>query len=127
MAWVEGVSLPLVNGSDLVTGVLLELMDVNPDMPRFLPWPGAFDINTGERERVLALFSSDESDPNPSFSSDIGAGDFRLCFAADLVTGAKYESRPLSAASDTVGEGDMTFGVGGIGYGKDMARFLSFR
>ena len=56
-----------------------------------------------------------ESEPDPSFSSVMGAGDLLRCaFAAERVTGAKYESC-LSDASDGVGEGEMTRGVDGIG------------
>jgi hypothetical protein len=50
------------------------------------------DCNIGLLERALALLSKLESDPEPSFSSDMdsGWGDFVLCFfAAERVTGAK--------------------------------------
>jgi len=40
--------------------------------------------------------------------------------AADRVAGAKYPS-VLSETSDKVGDGDITRGMPGIGYGSDIA------
>ena len=72
-------------------------------------------VRTGDLERVRARFSRLESEPDPSFSSDIGAGDLCLCcLAAERVMGAKYESC-LSETSEGVGEGEMTRGVDGMG------------
>jgi hypothetical protein len=74
-------------------------------------------VRTGDLERARARFSTLESEPEPSFSSVIGGGDLFLWdFAAERVTGAKYESC-LSETSEGVGEGEMTRGVEGIGYG----------
>ena len=77
-------------------------------------------VRTGDLERVRALLSRLESEPDPSFSSDIGAGDLCLCcFAAERVVGAKYES-DRSDTSEGVGEGEMTRGVEGTGYDSPM-------
>lgn len=89
-------------------------------MRRFLLLAGVGEVKTGERDRVRARLSREESElePEPSFSSDIGWGDFRLGdFAADLVVGGKYVSLLGSEASEGVGDGDITLGVSGIGYG----------
>jgi uncharacterized membrane-anchored protein len=84
--------LPFINDSAFVACVFAELAEVRPDTRRFLLWAGPAEASTGERDRVRARFSREESElePEPSFSSDIGSGDlWCCCFAADLVIGAK--------------------------------------
>lgn len=80
--------VPLVKGSDFVTGAFV---DVRPLIRLFLLdlGPGG---STGLLLRVLARLPKEESDPEslPSFSSRIGSGvDTLLFLAADLVTGPK--------------------------------------
>lgn len=81
-----------MRGSDLVTGFFPELAGVKPDIRRFVLWPGPAEAKAGERERVLARLSREESElePEPSLSSNIGSGDLPCCcFVVDLVIGAK--------------------------------------
>lgn len=79
----------------------------------------------GERDLARARFSTLESEPEPSCSlsswMDSGWGDFDDCLlATDRVTGAKYPSCCLSDASEGVGDGEITLGVPGMGYGYDI-------
>ncbi len=82
---------PLVSGADFET----LLLGVRPLIRRCLevemaPLGWLFVVKTGDLDRVRARFSRLESEPEPSFSSDIGAGDLCLCcFAAERVVGAK--------------------------------------
>lgn len=109
-----------MSGFDSMTGVrplILLLFVTEPFVISPATKRGLLDL-------VRARLSRLESDPEPSFSSVIGSGrgDSCLCFfAADLVTGAKYPSWCFSETSEGVGDGEITFGVEGIGYGKDIA------
>lgn len=85
----SGGTFPLEMGSDFLTG----FFGVSPLIRRrgrtVVPftWLG---VGTGSLDLLRARFSKDESEPDPSFSSAIGAGDLCLCcFVADRVTGAK--------------------------------------
>lgn len=81
--------LPFVMGWEVVTGVF----GVRPLIRRrgrtAVPFTW-LSVDTESRERLRARFSSDESEPEPSFSSAIDSGDLCLCcLAAERVTGAK--------------------------------------
>lgn len=68
--------------------LLPEVVGVKPLMRRRPLAPDAASM--GLLERVRALFSTESSEPEPSFSSDIGSGELiRFCFAAERVMGAK--------------------------------------
>jgi hypothetical protein len=70
-----------MRGSDFVTAFFpalpLPLTGVRPDMRRFLECAEPTEASAGERDRVRALLSREESEleSEPSFSSDMESGD----------------------------------------------------
>lgn len=70
----------------------------------------------------LALLKSALISSSSPRSSSIGSGVPAFFFLADRVTGPKYPSCDASRASEGVGEGEITLGVAGTRFDRDMVK-----